>query len=52
MASIADEIEYKLDAVKASSLNPDEIDPTFRSTCIGEPLHLYPTLDVVHIPSH
>ncbi|KAF7551056.1 hypothetical protein G7Z17_g5284 [Cylindrodendrum hubeiense] len=34
MASIADEIEYKLDTVKATSLTPDEIDPTFRSTCI------------------
>ncbi|KAH7156985.1 hypothetical protein EDB81DRAFT_840912 [Dactylonectria macrodidyma] len=34
MASIADEIEYKLDSVKVSSLIPDEIDPTFRSTCI------------------
>ncbi|KAH6891214.1 hypothetical protein B0T10DRAFT_528498 [Thelonectria olida] len=34
MTSIADEIEYKLDSVKASSLKPDEIDPAFRSTCI------------------
>lgn len=36
MASIVDEIEYKLDSVKATSLGPDEIDTTFRSSCIGK----------------
>lgn len=36
MASIADEIEYKLDTVDVSSVNPDDIDTTFRSTCIGK----------------
>lgn len=36
MASITDEIEYKLDNVKSTSLGPDEIDSTFRSSCIGE----------------
>lgn len=36
MTSIADEIEYKLDTVKATPLGPDDIDPTFRSSCIGE----------------
>ncbi|KAK5997180.1 Allantoicase [Cladobotryum mycophilum] len=34
MASIADEIDYKLDSVKVTSLGPNEIDKTFRSTCI------------------
>ncbi|KAL6860392.1 Allantoicase [Amphichorda felina] len=34
MTSIADEIEYKLDTVKATPLGPDDIDPTFRSSCI------------------
>jgi hypothetical protein len=36
MASIADEIEYKLDAVKVTSVPSDDIDKTFRSSCIGE----------------
>lgn len=35
MASIADEIEYKLESVPATRLGADEIDKTFRSTCIG-----------------
>jgi allantoicase len=34
MASIADEIEYKLDVVPATSVPSDEIDKTFRSSCI------------------
>ncbi|PHH85959.1 hypothetical protein CDD83_10940 [Cordyceps sp. RAO-2017] len=34
MAPLADEMAYKLDAVEATSLGPDEIDPTFRSSCI------------------
>ncbi|CAM1503973.1 Fc.00g015640.m01.CDS01 [Cosmosporella sp. VM-42] len=34
MATIADEIEYKLDTVKVSSVSPEDIDKTFRSTCI------------------
>ncbi len=36
MASIADEIEYKLDAVKVTSVPSDQIDKTFRSTSIGK----------------
>ncbi|KAI5466997.1 hypothetical protein BGZ63DRAFT_410089 [Mariannaea sp. PMI_226] len=35
MASVMDEIEYKLGSVKASTVKSDEIDPAFRSTCIG-----------------
>ncbi|KAL7798153.1 hypothetical protein V8C37DRAFT_407815 [Trichoderma ceciliae] len=34
MASFADEVEYKLDAVKATQLGSEEIDKTFRPTCI------------------
>jgi allantoicase len=48
MASIADEIEYKLDAVKATPLASDEIDKSFRSSCIGAwlcfPAHLIRSL--------
>lgn len=36
MASIADEIEYKLDSVKVTEVSPDDIDKTFRSSSIGE----------------
>lgn len=36
MTSIADEIEYKLDNVDVSAVRPDDIDKTFRSTCIGQ----------------
>lgn len=34
MASIADEIEYKLDATKVTPIPSDDIDKTFRSSCI------------------
>ncbi|KAM0343627.1 hypothetical protein ACHAPU_008379 [Fusarium lateritium] len=34
MTSIADEIEYKLNNVQVSTLRPEDIDKTFRSTCI------------------
>ncbi|EHK15458.1 uncharacterized protein TRIVIDRAFT_214821 [Trichoderma virens Gv29-8] len=34
MSSFADEVEYKLDAIKATQLGPDEIDKTFRLECI------------------
>ncbi|KAK2597958.1 Allantoicase [Conoideocrella luteorostrata] len=34
MPSIVDEIEYKLDSVKATSVGPNDIDKTFRSSCI------------------
>lgn len=33
---MADEIEYKLDNVPATSIASKDIDKTFRSTCIGE----------------
>lgn len=36
MAPIADEIAYKLDDVETTSLGPDDIDKTFRSSCIGK----------------
>jgi allantoicase len=36
MASVADEIEYKLDNVEVSTLRPEDIDKTFRSKCIGK----------------
>lgn len=32
--AVADEVEYKLDDVKATSLGPDDMDKTFRSSCI------------------
>lgn len=32
---MADEIEYKLEDVKATLVAPDDIDQTFRSSCIG-----------------
>lgn len=32
---MADEIEYKLEDVKATLVAPDDIDSTFRSSCIG-----------------
>lgn len=35
MTSIADEIEYKLDNVEVATVRPDDINKTFRSTCIG-----------------
>jgi hypothetical protein len=38
MASIADEIEYKLDTVETQSVAANDIDKTFRTTCIGETL--------------
>ncbi|KAL6864217.1 hypothetical protein J3F83DRAFT_762040 [Trichoderma novae-zelandiae] len=34
MSSFADEVEYKLDGVKATQLAADEIDKTFRPACI------------------
>ncbi|KAF4507258.1 hypothetical protein G6O67_005915 [Ophiocordyceps sinensis] len=34
MASFADEVEYKLDDVEATSISPQEIDNKFRSSCI------------------
>ncbi|KAL7803175.1 hypothetical protein V8C43DRAFT_312510 [Trichoderma afarasin] len=34
MSSFADEVEYKLDAVKATQLGAEEIDKTFRPACI------------------
>ncbi|KAH6606669.1 allantoicase [Trichoderma cornu-damae] len=34
MPLFADEVDYKLDAVKATQLGSDEIDKTFRPTCI------------------
>jgi hypothetical protein len=40
MSSFADEVEYKLQAVKATQLGPDEIDTAFRPACIGKPKHL------------
>lgn len=30
-----DEIEYKLEPVKATPVAPEDIDKTFRSSCIG-----------------
>lgn len=36
MASIADEIEYKLDEVPATRIASDVIDKTFRSSSIGK----------------
>lgn len=36
MASIADEIEYKLDEVPATRIASDDIDNTFRSSSIGK----------------
>jgi hypothetical protein len=36
MTSIADEIEYKLDNVDVATVRPEDIDKTFRSTCIGQ----------------
>lgn len=33
---MAEEIEYKLEPVKATSVAADQIDASFRSTCIGE----------------
>lgn len=36
MASVTDEIEYKLDNVEVSTLRPEDIDKTFRSKCIGK----------------
>jgi hypothetical protein len=39
MTSIADEIEYKLDNVEVATIRPDDINKTFRSTCIG--MNLY-----------
>jgi len=40
MTSIADEIEYKLDNVEVSRVRPDDINKTFRSTCIGMNLYV------------
>lgn len=34
---MADEIEYKLEDVAATSIASEDIDTTFRSSCIGEP---------------
>lgn len=34
-ATMADEIEYKLDNVEATAVAPDDIDKTFRSSSIG-----------------
>ncbi|KAF5701188.1 allantoicase [Fusarium globosum] len=34
MTPIADEIEYKLDNVEVATVRPDDINKTFRSTCI------------------
>lgn len=33
---MAEEIEYKLEPVKATSVAADQIDAAFRSNCIGE----------------
>lgn len=33
---MADEIDYKLDNVPATAVASEDIDKTFRSTCIGE----------------
>lgn len=33
---MAEEIGYKLEPVKATSVAADQIDATFRSNCIGE----------------
>lgn len=33
---MADEIEYKLEDVPATSIASEDIDKTFRSTCIGK----------------
>jgi hypothetical protein len=50
MSSFADEVEYKLDAVKATQLGPEEIDKTFRPTCIGMLKHLsYPLLSCTYM---
>lgn len=32
---MADEIEYKLDDVPTTTVAPEDIDTTFRSSCIG-----------------
>lgn len=40
MSSFADEVEYKLQAVKATQLGADEIDKAFRPACIGTLKHL------------
>lgn len=32
---MADEIEYKLEHVSATKVASEDIDPTFRSSCIG-----------------
>ncbi|KJZ80287.1 Allantoicase [Hirsutella minnesotensis 3608] len=34
MSPVADEVDYKLDVVKSTSLGPHEIDQEFRSSCI------------------
>ena len=39
---MAEEIEYKLEPVKATSVAADQIDATFRSSCIGELASLAP----------
>lgn len=36
MATTSEGVDYQLDVVKVSTLAPSEIDPTFRSGCIGE----------------
>lgn len=39
MSSFIDEIEYKLDNVKATTVASGDIDKTFRSTSIGITTH-------------
>lgn len=39
---MADEIEYKLEDVEATSVAPEDIDQTFRSSCIGMEQHHSP----------
>lgn len=49
MSSFADEVEYKLDAVKATQLGAEEIDKTFRPACIGKlilPIYLCTDIDL------